>query len=99
MKLIAAVSMLLVSLGTTVAHAQAPRNHGGFVNVVVIFQENRTPDNLFGSNPNFTRGVDIATTGITSDRPVTSLSPVALANDYHMSHAHSDVVAMYDEGK
>jgi phospholipase C len=99
MKLIAAVSMLLVSLGTTVAHAQAPRNHGGFVNVVVIFQENRTPDNLFGSNPNFTRGVDIATNGMNSDGQVIPLTPVPLANNYDLSHAHSAFVAMYDGGK
>jgi phospholipase C len=99
MKVIAAVSLLLLSLAATVAQAQSPRNHGGFVNVVVIFQENRTPDNLFGSNPNFSRGVDIATSGMNSAGQVIALTPVPLANDYDLSHAHAAFTAMYDSGK
>ncbi|MGA8491313.1 MAG: alkaline phosphatase family protein [Terriglobales bacterium] len=99
MKFIAMVSVLLVSVGATVARAQAPRNHGGFLNVVVIFQENRTPDNLFGSNPHFTYGVDIASSGVNSQGQVIPLAPVPLANDYDLSHAHSAFVKMYDNGK
>ena len=99
MKLIATVPILLVSLASSLAYAQAPRNHGAFVNVVVIFQENRSPDNLFGSNPHFTRGVDIATSGVNSKGQVIPLTPVPLANNYDLSHAHSAFVAMYDSGK
>jgi hypothetical protein len=39
-----AAIILLVSLAATVARAQAPDRHDhGIQNVVVIFQENRTP--------------------------------------------------------
>ena len=80
MKLNAAILILLVSLGATVAFAQAPdwHHHGFLQNVVVIFQENRTPDNLFGSNPNFLPGVDIATSGVNSlgsDNPADAGTP------------------------
>lgn len=37
-----------------------------FDHVVIIDQENRTPDNLFGSNPTFEPGVDIQTYGVNS---------------------------------
>jgi phospholipase C len=101
MKLIAAVLILLVSLGATAARAQAPdhHHHHDFLNVIVIFQENRTPDNLFGSNPNFLPGVDIATSGINSQGQQIPLTPMKLANNYDLGHAHSSFVAMYDGGK
>jgi phospholipase C len=98
MKLVAGILILLVSLGGGVAVAQAPRNHNGFLNVVVIFQENRTPDNLFGSNPYFSPGVDIATSGVNSKGQQIPLTAVPLANNYDLSHAHSAFVAMYNSG-
>jgi phospholipase C len=94
----AAISILLISVGTTMAHAQAPRDHHGVQNVVVIFQENRTPDNLFGSNPTFLPGVDIATSGTNSQGQTIPLTAVPLANNYDLSHAHAAFVAMYDNG-
>jgi phospholipase C len=97
MKFIVAILMLLVSLGATVALAQAPDHHG-VQNVVVIFQENRSPDNLFGSNPNFLPGVDIATSGVNSLGQTIPLTPVPLANNYDLSHAHSAFVSMYAHG-
>jgi len=51
-----------------------------FQHIVVVFQENRTPDNIFGSNPTFEPGVDISNTGLT---------PVELAGCYDISHSHS----------
>jgi phospholipase C len=98
MKVVSAIT-LLISLGTAVAHAQAPRDHHDIQNVVVIFQENRTPDNLFGSNPNFLPGVDIATSGVNSTGQTIPLTPITLANRYDLSHTHSAFVAMYDNGK
>jgi phospholipase C len=99
MKLVAAILILLVSLGTRVAQAQAPRDrHHGVENVVVIFQENRTPDNLFGSNPNFLPGVDIATSGVNSLGQTIPLTPVPMANNYDLSHAHTAFVQMYANG-
>src|SRR5579863_9739695 len=98
MKLVAAILTLLISLGTTV-HAQAPRDHHhDFLNVVVIFQENRSPDNLFGSNPNFLPGVDIATSGVNSQGQTIPLTAIPLANNYDLSHAHAAFVSMYAKG-
>jgi phospholipase C len=99
LKLVAAILTLLVSLSTTLAYAQAPRDHHGVQNVVVIFQENRTPDNLFGSNPYFLPGVDIATSGVNSQGQQIPLTAVPLANNYDLSHAHAAFVAMYARGK
>ena len=45
--------------------------------VVVIFQENRTPDNLFHG----LAGADIADSGINSRGETITLQPIALAND------------------
>jgi phospholipase C len=66
-----------------------------FKHVVVIFQENRTPDNLFHGLP----GADIADSGVNSSGQMIPLTPIALANDYDLSHAHSAFVDMYDGGK
>jgi phospholipase C len=99
MKLVAAILTLLISVGTTAAYAQAPQDHHhGIQNVVVIFQENRTTDNLFGSNPNFLPGVDVATSGVNSQGQRIPLTAVPLANNYDLSHAHSAFVAMYAHG-
>ncbi len=99
MKLVAAILTLLISVGTTAAYAQAPRDHHhGIQNVVVIFQENRSTDNLFGSNPNFLPGVDVATSGVNSQGQTIPLTAVPLANNYDLSHAHSAFVAMYSHG-
>jgi phospholipase C len=101
MKTVAAILVLLVSLSITNARAQAPdhHHHNNQLNVVVIFQENRSTDNLFGSNPYFLPGVDIATSGTNSQGQQVPLTPVPLANNYDLSHAHSAFVAMYDNGK
>src|SRR5580693_885085 len=64
-------------------------------NIVVIFQENRTPDGLFHGLP----GADIANTGKNSKGQLITLQPIPLANNYDVNHAHPDFVAMYDNGK
>jgi phospholipase C len=63
--------------------------------VVIIFQENRSPDNLFHGLPN----ADIADVGVNSAGQSIPLTQIALANDYDLSHAHSAFLAMYDGGK
>jgi phospholipase C len=99
MKLVAAILILLVPLNPIIARAQAPEHdHHRIQNVVIIFQENRTPDNLFGSNPSFLPGVDIATSGINSQGLQIPLTPVDLANNYDLNHAHGAFVKMYDNG-
>jgi phospholipase C len=60
----------------------------------VIFQENRTPDNLFHGLPN----ADIANTGINSQGLPITLSPVPLASNYELDHSHTAFLQMYDGG-
>jgi phospholipase C len=67
--------------------------------VVVIFQENRTPDNLFHDQVLMNRGADIASSGTNSLGQTVQLTATSLGVDYDLSHAHSAFVAMYDGGK
>jgi phospholipase C len=67
--------------------------------VVVIFQENRTPDNLFHDPVLMGRGADIASSGVNSKGQTITLSQIDLANTYDLSHANSAFVLMYDGGK
>ena len=67
--------------------------------VVVIFQENRTLDNLFHDPVLIANGADIASTGMNSLGQLIQLTPVPLVTPYDLGHAHSDFVAMYDGGK
>jgi phospholipase C len=107
MKLTKALSLLL--FGCMFAHAQI----ANFQHVVVIVQENRTPDNLFyglcaptrGASPNRCSTTPTASqynvqTSNWSDKNsstgITQPTPVALANKYDLSHAHSAFVSMCD---
>jgi phospholipase C len=92
---------LLMWLGTFAAAAQIQN----FRHIVVIFQENRTPDNLFQglcsapfgsaascSTTPASSQYDIQTTdwlNKTSVSGVTKPATVPLANKYDLSHAHS----------
>jgi phospholipase C len=73
--------------------------------VVVIFQENRTPDNLFHDSVLISRGADIASSGLNSLGQTIQLNPIDLGTagsnpqNYDNSHAHSAFVLMYDGGK
>jgi phospholipase C len=66
-----------------------------FQHVVVIFQENRTPDNLFHGMP----GADIANSGTNSSGQTITLTPTSLVTNYDLNHSHASFVAMYDGGK
>jgi len=73
--------------------------------VVVIFQENRTPDNLFQDSVLIARGADIAQQGKNSSGQTIMLTPIGLGTagsnpqNYGLSHGHSAFVSMYDGGK
>ena len=69
-----------------------------FSHIIVIFQENRTPDNLFGSNPTFEPGVDIATSGLALDGTMVPLTPVLLNSCYDLGHNHINFTEMYHKG-
>ena len=76
-----------------------------FQHIVVIFQENRTPDNLFQDPVLISRGADIASSGLNSMGQTISLSPIDLGTtgsnpqNYDLSHANAAFVSMYDGGK
>jgi phospholipase C len=120
--LLAAILSLAVAFGllswAVPAHAEDAHNarfRTPFKHVVVIFQENRTPDNLFQGlcQPPFghshscsttptERQYNISTTGWLdkhSPAGVTDPEPVALGNTYDLSHAHAAFLSMYDGGK
>jgi phospholipase C len=78
-----------------------------FKHVVVIVQENRTPDNLFQGlcappygacavPPTFFAPYDIQTSGWKAKTKTINPGPVALANKYDLSHAHTAFEAMCD---
>ena len=70
--------------------------------VVIIFQENRTPDNLFQDPVLIKNGADIQNYGINSKGQTIPLSPIDLGTagsspqNYDLSHAHSAFVQMCD---
>jgi phospholipase C len=63
--------------------------------VVIIVQENRTPDYLFQGVP----GADIATQAVDSQGQTVSLHSVSLAAGYDLGHGHDNFVTDYDSGK
>ena len=73
--------------------------------IVVIFQENRTPDNLFQDPVLISRGADIASSGMNSLGQSVPLSPIDLGTSganpqtFDLDHSNAAFVAMYDGGK
>ena len=67
---------------------------GKILHVVIIFQENRTPDNLFHGLP----GADIADDGVDSKGDVIPLTSVSITPGYDMDHSHKAFLQMYDGG-
>ncbi len=80
------------SSSTTISSAQIQH-------IVIIFQENRTPDNLFHDTVLMANGADIASSGVNSLGQTVPLTLGSLGVDYDLSHAHSAFLAMYDNGK
>ena len=92
------VVFVAAALAATAAHGQygkTPIQH-----VIVIFQENRTPDNLFqglctanggvpGCAPTGASGTyNIASTFVNADGQTTPLTPVGLATNFDLDHSH-----------
>jgi phospholipase C len=70
--------------------------------VVIIFQENRTPDNLFQDPVLIANGADIQNYGVNSTGQTIPLSPIDLGtngttpDNYDLSHAHLAFTQMCD---
>ncbi len=84
-------ALLLAGLGACGAASDPAKIH----HVVIIFQENRTPDNLFHGLPN----ADIAESGLNSHGQTIQLAPASLTSGYDLDHSHTAFVHMYDNGK
>jgi len=67
--------------------------------VVIIFQENRTPDNLFQDPVLISRGADIQSFGISSKGQTIVLTPAPMKIDYDQDHSHIAFQRMYDNGR
>ena len=76
-----------------------PITPGKIKHIVVIFQENRTPDNLFHDPVLMANGADIATHGLNSMQQEITLAPTPLGISYDLGHFHGEFVVMYDGGK
>ena len=72
-----------------------PANPAAIQHVVVIFQENRTPDNLFHGLAN----ADIASSGVNSSGQTIPLAPLSMVTNFDLSHTHTAFNNMYDNGK
>jgi phospholipase C len=70
--------------------------------VIVVVQENRTPDNLFQDPVLIANGADISSTGFYKDsngqRVVFPLAPIPLDTCYSPQHSHQAWLQMYDNG-
>ena len=73
-----------------------PPPPGKIQHVVVIFQENRTPDNLFQDPVLINRGADIAQSGKDSTGNTIQLKKVSLQVDYDPDHSHRSFEKMCD---
>ena len=85
--------------------AGAAASFGRIQHVVIIFQENRTPDNLFQDEILIGRGADIAKVGVNSKGQPIPLGVIDLGtngtnpDNYDLSHTHKAFMNMYDGGK
>ena len=67
--------------------------------VVIIFQENRTPDTLFHGLRNYLPDADIRDSGLNSRGETVKLLSIPLATTYDLGHGHPSFVTMFDNGK
>src|SRR3984885_12258440 len=103
---------LLIGAGLSASLARAQYGTTPIKHVVIIFQENRTPDNLFqglcaanggvpGCGTNSTQ-YDIVSSGVNSKGQTISLTPIDLGtagsspDNYDLSHAHGAFEDMCD---
>ena len=63
--------------------------------VIIIFQENRTPDNLFHGLP----GADIASSGLNSLGQTVPLVPVSITAPYDLDHSHTGFLREFNAGQ
>lgn len=67
--------------------------------IVIVFQENRSPDNLFQDPVLIARHADIDSSGLNSKGQIIPLVEGDLVTGYDLSHSHASFEKMYDGGK
>jgi phospholipase C len=77
----------------------ASANPTKFTHIVIIVQENRTPDNLFHGLNKLLPTADIADSGVDGNGTTVPLTPLPLRTRFDIGHRHADFVAMYDGGR
>jgi len=85
----------LASLPPALAEAGIPQ----VKHVVIIIQENRTPDNLFHGLDKYLPKADIANSGVDSKGRTIQMTAVPLAVAFDLNHSHVAFEHMYDNGK
>jgi phospholipase C len=86
----AAITRTSTIVGAPAAALPTPIQH-----IVIIVQENRTPDYLFQGIP----GADIAETAVDSKDQTVRLHAVSLGAHYDLGHSHHDFLKDYAGGK
>ena len=98
--LLLGAASILLSLngcgGGSATFTQTPPPTASIQHIVIIFQENRTPDNLFQDPVLILHGADIAQQGVNSMGQTIPLAQTELGIDYDLSHKHDAFVAMCD---
>lgn len=74
--------------GSVSVKSQQSGGEGKIKHVVIIFQENRSTDNLFHDDVLMDRGADIATSGKNSKGETIVLTPTSLVTKYDLGHSH-----------
>lgn len=94
-------AVLLSANGCSGTHTTTtpPIPAGTIQHIVIIFQENRTPDNLFHDQNLITAGADIASSGLNSSQQTIQLLSQSMATTYDIAHNHKSFELMYDGGK
>ncbi len=82
--------------GSSGGSPNPPPPPGKILHVVVIFQENRSTDNLFQDPVLINRGAEIAQSGTDSQGNTIPLQKVSLAGDYDPDHSHGSFEKMCD---
>ena len=96
----ACAAMLLGTNGCSSGNPfQNPSGSPKIQHIVIVFQENRTPDNLFHDPVLVAAGADIASSGLDSSGNIIQLASESLGVNYDLRHAHAAFVAQYDGGK
>jgi phospholipase C len=99
MKFAAKTLLLSAALAAALAHAQS-NNIQQVQHVIVVIQENRTPDNLFQQDQTLkNNGAHIVSQGSCDDGNTIPLQPMNLSACWDSNHSHSAWKAMWDKGK